>query len=279
MKLSVFLFLFLIHSALFAQEHKIKDAKINECSGLVCSSKSDSLIWVHNDSGDQSKIYLINSNGETIAHYNFNKKVRDCEDIAIWKRKNNKAQIFVGDIGDNDNKRGFITVFQFDEPSLKMNDKEQLIENVKTFNFVYPDGARDAECLMFDPIEEKLIIVSKREDSVSVYTAFLNNLKTDQNTLTKEATLYFPGLGFTRWITAGDISTDGTKIIIKSYAQVYYWDRKNKQSVSEAMLQPHKLLKYKPEPQGEAIGFTNQAKQFYTISEGKGAVIYLRNTN
>ena len=78
-----YLFLFLIHliaGTLAAQN--LKDNRINELSGLVVSFKSDDLIWVHNDSGDESRIFLINKKGETLSTFNFNKKVIDCEDIA-----------------------------------------------------------------------------------------------------------------------------------------------------------------------------------------------------
>jgi hypothetical protein len=279
MKVSIALLFFLCSYQLFAQEHRLKDKEISECSGLVCSSLNKNLMWLHNDSGDESIIYSINQKGETIAKYNFNKEVRDCEDIALWNPKNKKSQIFVADIGDNSAKREYITVYQFDEPKIVSSDNEQAINNVKTINLKFPDGARDAECFMFDPIEEKIIIISKRENRVGVYSILLSNLKSNINTLKKDATLYFKGNGATKWITAGDISNDGSKIIVKSYAQVFYWERKKQQSVADALKAPYKLLNYKAEPQGEAIGFTPDAKHFYTISEGKNAMIYKREIN
>jgi hypothetical protein len=277
MKVSIALLFFLYSYSLLAQEQQLQDKQINECSGLVSSSLNKNLIWVHNDSGDESIIYSINQKGETIAKYNFNKDVRDCEDIALWNPKNRKSQIFVADIGDNNAKREYITVYQFDEPKIIVSNKVKLINKVKTINLKFPDGARDAECLLFDPIEEKIIIISKREARVGVYSILLSNLKSNINILKKDATLYFKGNGATKWITAGDISNDGEKIIIKSYAQVFYWERKNKQSVAECLKTPYKLLNYKPEPQGEAIGFTPDAKYFYTISEGNKATIYKRD--
>ena len=76
----LFVAVFLLqNSYLFAQ--KLQDGRLNEVSGLVVSSKSDELIWVHNDSGDDGRIFLINKKGATQAVYIFAKEVRDCEAI------------------------------------------------------------------------------------------------------------------------------------------------------------------------------------------------------
>jgi hypothetical protein len=131
--------------------------------------------------------------------------------------------------------------------------------------------------LIIDPIDKNIYIISKREDSVKVYSAPINTSANKITTLKKEATLYFPGISHVRFITAGDISRDGMQILVKSYGNIFYWKRETNESFAKAIKKPFQILPYTPEPQGEAIGFTHNGKKYYTISEGKEAVIYLQN--
>ncbi|MBC7653028.1 MAG: hypothetical protein H7098_00975, partial [Oligoflexus sp.] len=117
MKNILFVLFFFTASITFAQENHLQDKDINELSGLVVSSKSDNLMWVHNDSGDKSYVYLINKEGKKLTTINYGKQVKDCEDIALYTPKNQKPQIFVGDIGDNKSKREYISLYKFDEPN------------------------------------------------------------------------------------------------------------------------------------------------------------------
>ena len=279
MKNILFILFFFTAAITFAQENHLQDAAINELSGLVVSSKSDNLMWVHNDSADESYVYLINNEGKKLVTINYNKEVRDCEDIALYQPKNGKPQIFVGDIGDNKAKRAYISLYKFDEPKTDKIKKNIEIENAEEIKFKYPDGARDAECLIIDPIDKNIYIISKREDSVKVYSAPINTAPNQITILKKEATLFFPGFIHVKWITAGDISRDGKQILIKSYGNIFYWKRNTNETFVEAIKKPFKIIPYKPEAQGEAIGFTHDAKKYYIISEGKEAVIYLQNLN
>jgi hypothetical protein len=131
----------------------------------------------------------------------------------------------------------------------------------------YPDGPRDAETLMVDPEDKLIYIVSKREDSVHVYSAPLNFTAHEIVTLTKNTNLYFSGAN--NWITAGDISAGGDQILIKSYRKVYYWPRPAREPVWKIIQRPPTSLPYIVEPQGEAIGFDFQGAGYYTVGEGK----------
>jgi hypothetical protein len=275
MKNLIFILLFLSSNVLFGQ--KLQDSDIDECSGLVVSSQKDNLLWVHNDSGDKSRVFLINNKGETQAVYNYNKEVIDCEDIAMNYPKNGKPQLFVGDIGDNRSRRDYISIYKFDEPNLAIKSTNEIaINKVEELDFKYPDGPRDAECLMIDQRDQKIYIVSKREDNVGLYSAPLNSKSGNMITLKKEMKLSFPGGPGSKWITAGDISRDGKEIVIKSYIYIFYWDRKANESIPQCLKRAFIGLPYNPEKQGEAIGFTKDGRSYYTISEGKHAEIHFK---
>ena len=255
--------------------------EMDEISGIAVSGIRKDVYYIHNDSGDTSRFFAISPDG-TIKNVIYFKGdpsqplgAVDCEDIAVGIGPDkNKSYVYLGDIGDNGAVRKYITIYRFEE---KQNwAKDSLIKNAEVVpvHYKYPDGPKDAESLMIDPIEKLIYIVSKRSDSVTVYTTPLNFKANDTLVLSKKCKLYFNGFRPFKWITAGDISRDGQQILLKSYEKVYYWKRSNNEPVWKTMLKTPTELPYKPEKQGEAIGFTLDGKGYYTTSEGAFAPIY-----
>lgn len=269
-KRSLFLLMIFSSFSLYAQQIESKDLK--EISGLVISSKNKGIVWVHNDSGDKGNVYALNLDGTLKATFNYKDEVIDCEDIALAPDSNGLPSIYVGDIGDNNAQRPFVSIYKFHEPILTQTESSE-IENFEILNVQYPDGSRDAECLLVDNKDQKIYIITKREDSVGVYSTPLKFKNNETIILKKEGSILFKGFKNLKYITAGDISQDGKQVLIKSYMNVFYWERKDNESLFSCLQSEPKIVGYKPERQGEAIGFSPDSKFFYTISEGESADI------
>lgn len=260
---------------------QLQNSELREISGIASSKINKDVLYMHNDSGDTSRFFAINPEGllkETFyfkadaAHPTTN--VEDCEDISVGPGpEKGKSYVYLGDIGDNGSHRQSITIFRFQEPTIALNKAEQILK-AEALHLKYPDGAHDSETLMVDPIDRQFYIITKREDSVGVYTAPLNASFTDTISFQKRCKLHFAGLPLLKWITAGDISADGNQILVRSYQKVYYWKRQAGEPVWKALQRKPAELPYKPEKQGEAIGFTPDGKGYYTTSEGKNAPLY-----
>ncbi len=263
---------------------RLQDKAMSEISGMAASGISNELFYVHNDSGDTSRFFVINAEGKLFntvyfkGDYSLRGGIYDCEDIAVGPGpKAGKSYIYVGDIGDNTFDRKAIVIY-------RMEEKESLLNGTNTtakaspIYLRYPDEPKDAETLMIDPLEKLIYILTKRSDVIGVYTAPLNSKPGDTTTLTKRTTLSFSGIKPLKWITAGDISKDGKHILLKSYQEIYHWERKGNESAWQAMqrkpLNPH----YEEEKLGEAIAFGADGKGFYTTSEGVFAPIFYYKT-
>lgn len=258
----------------------LRDREMDEISGIAASSINKNIYYIHNDSGDTSRFFAINPSGELKSTIYFKgdaddqKGVDDCEDIAVGPGPvTGKSYVYLGDIGDNASQRKMIAIFRMEEKPSWAN-AGITHSPVTSLHMRYPDGPKDAETLMVDPIEKLIYVVSKRHDTVGVYTTPLNFRAKDTVTMTLRCKLFFPGVKPFKWITAGDISKDGQQILLKSYTKVYYWKRKDNEPVWQAMKRAPKELTYKMERQGEAIGFTPDAKGYYTTSEGVYQPIY-----
>ncbi|MCZ4224801.1 hypothetical protein [Pedobacter rhodius] len=280
----VFFMFFLLCTGRYASaQHtaaKIIPAELSETSGLFISK--DDLFFVHNDSGDTSRFFAIDAKGNLLSTLYFkgdlSKKhfgVTDCEDMAGGPGLvKDKRYIYLGDIGDNGGNRPYVTVYRFAEPN-KFSSKME-IESEAVY-LKYPNGPQDAETLMIDPILKELIIISKRQDTVGIYSTSLIFKNKDTVTMKKRGSLFLPGKGLAKYVVSGDISRDGRQIILKTYTNVYYWLRNGKEPISQTLRRIPTKLPYILEPQGEAIGFSPDGKAYYCISEGKNAVIYRYN--
>ena len=186
-----------------------------------------------------------------------------------------KSYIYLGDIGDNYALRKYITIYRIEEQPIWA--KDSLIKaNAVPIHLKYPDGPKDAETLMVDPLQKLIYIVSKRKDTVNVYTTPLAYKPNDTLMLTQRCKLFFAGIKPFKWITAGDISKDGQQILLKSYEKVYYWQRAtdNEHGMAGTAKTTAGNCYYQVEKQGEAIGFTPDGKGYYTTSEGVFSPIY-----
>ena len=269
------------------QDAFLDDSRMDETSGIAASRANPGYFYVHNDSGDSSRFFAIKPDGHLRGIFYFNGDprlgslgVKDCEDIAVGIGPDSGASyVYVGDIGDNFSHRKYITIYRIKEPGLPADTSTSVPARLTIGRLradplflQYPDGPRDAETLMADPIDKLLYIVSKREDSVHVYSTPLDFRAHDTVTLTRNTNLYFSGKG--KWITAGDISAKGDQILIKSYRKVYYWRRPAGEPVWKTLQHTPTLLPYFVEPQGEAIGFSIDGKSYYTVSEGVKPELY-----
>lgn len=260
---------------------RLSDKEMDEISGIAASGIETGIYYVHNDSGDTSRFFAISPDGKlksTIYFKGDPKEVRfgvhDCEDIADGPGPvKGKSYVYLGDIGDNYSVRKYLTIYRIEEKKAWFKQPRDNAASVP-LHVKYPDGPKDAETLMVDPLKRLLYIVSKRQDSVTVYTTPLDYKPDDTVTLTKRCKLFFPGYKLFKWITGGDISKDGRQVLLRSYVHVYYWKRKGDEPIWQTMQRKPETLPYIQEKQGEAVGFTPDGKGYYTTSEGVYSPIY-----
>lgn len=252
---------------------------LDEISGVAVSAQYPGILYVHNDSGDSSRFFAIDLKGNLLCSYKFegisnnSLGVMDCEDIAIGPGpKQYQAYIYLADIGDNDASRTSIQVYRFAEPT---NHEGRAAIDAATLDLTYPDGAKDAETLLIDPVEKMLYIISKREDSASVYRSSLDFQDKDKKELEFFGKFFLEGKGIEKWIVSGSIASDGSGILLKTVSSVYYWKRQGNEPIYTTLKRaPVKQTAYKMHGQEEAVSFTPDGNGYYILAEGKASTIY-----
>ncbi len=237
---------------------ELLDPAMVEASGLAVSRANPGYLWVHNDSGDQPRLFLVNPAGELKLTVVLNGAQNiDWEDIASHTI-DGKDYLFIGDIGDNKAVRDHLKIYRLEEPKWDGSTGQIKVNNFDFMTFSYKEGPRDAETLMIDPTSKELVILSKRDPKALLYQfPFTPGSKI---IISKKGELEITGF------TAGDINHKGD-VLLKDYNNIYYFESKGDTTTSLLLNGKFKKIPYQPEPQGESIVWNLDCTGFFTVSE------------
>jgi hypothetical protein len=240
-----------------------------EISGVAASRINAGILYIHNDSGNSAQVYLTDATGADKGTLSLTTVGnRDWEDIAVGPGPIAGINyIYVADIGDNDVKYSSVFIYRFPEPDLtgKTIPYVTNITAVDAIELKYPDGPRNAETLMIDPLTKDIYIVSKESNISKIYVARYPQSTTSATIMAPVAQLYF------NKATGGDISPDGTEILLRSNQLIWYWKLPVGTSISAGLLMQPQVAPYaNNEPQGEGVGFAADGSGYYTDTEIKG---------
>lgn len=244
---------------------KLTNPLLEEISGLVVSSQYPNRLYVHTDSGGEAAVYALDTLGNELGKIALSGlSNRDWEDIAIGPGPNGTHYIYLADIGDNDAKYPEVYLYRFLEPA---GFQEIVSQDIQEAKLNYQGGPRDAETFLVDPISGEQFIISKREQKNALYRVPADAFEKGNALLERSQEFSFTSS------VGGDISKDGSQILIKNYLEVFYWTRQANQSISEVLQTLPRRLPYRPEPQGEAIGFNFKGNAYFTISEKRNGIV------
>lgn len=266
---------------------ELQVSDLDEASGLVNSRSNPEYLWSHNDSGGDPVLYLFTLQGADSGRYELSgAQNRDWEDLAIGAGPDdNLNYLYAADIGDNNAVRESLNIYRVPEPDVSEQfgvggarvdlPATATLNDVETINYIYEDGARDAESIFVDPETRDIYIITKREPSVILYKLSYPQSTTEQNTAERVMVLPFT------FVVAADISPSGNEVLIKNYSNVYHWAKSGNESIQELLATQPSRLNYRQEPQGEAIAWATDESGYFTLSESNGdtPVIYSYSRN
>jgi hypothetical protein len=142
-----------------------------------------------------------------------------------------------------------------------------------SYTMVYPGGPRDAEALFIDSERGELGIVTKgREGLIELYVADLLTLESADGPVALERVgrLDMPtGGSSSHFVSAADLSPDGTRLAVRSYSRLYLFDWAGFARFDTLAAPVSVSLLSALEPQGEGLAFTADGSRLYLASEGR----------
>ena len=233
---------------------------VTEASGLVVSATRPGILWTHNDSGGTPTLYAFDVAGRPKATVEVTgAKAKDWEDLAAGPFAGRKgAWLYIADIGDNKLSRESPCVYAIPEPKIGATKSTPAIR----LGVRYPDGAHNAECLLCDPRDGRLTIVTKEKNGVSGVYRFPARPGAD-NLLMKVGTFKVPGLS--PLVTGGSFRPDGKGVALVTYTHVIELSGKEFwKATPRTRLQPGLQ-------QLEAVAYARDGRSLWLTSEGEHA--------
>ena len=261
----------------------VEDPDIKEASGIVESRRTPGVYWVHNDSGDTERFWALSATGATLGTWTIDgKKPRDLEDLALGYGPDGEPDwLYLGDVGDNAESRDEIRILRFEEPIVDPHATEPVVAIVEpdVIELTYPDDvARNSESILIDPLNGDLYVIVKDITGISgvyrVVAPFGGELPIRMEEVASllfgEAPLYGSAL-----TTGSDASADGRWILIRTYSSLYLWRRDLERPLYTAFEEPPCPVPVASEPQGEAVGFAANGRDYLTVSERSEQPLYV----
>lgn len=243
---------------------------LDEASG-VAASRSHGVLWAHDDSGGAAEVFAVGADGGDRGRVTLEgAEAVDWEDMARGPAPDGAGDVlYLGDIGDNAAERDHVTIYRVPEP----DPAGGTATGVEALDLAYPDGPRDAESLVADPVTGDLYILDKDLGGGPV-TAYRVPAGAAPGGVTAMERAGGVGLPAGEIVTGADLSPDGALVAVRTYTAVYLWDRGPDQTVAQALGGEPCRAPSAPERQGEAIAVAADGSGYTTLGEGAHPMIH-----
>jgi hypothetical protein len=250
--------------------------ELREVSGITPGRTVPGVWWVHNDSGDQARLYAISSDGKLLASFEVTgAKNEDWEDIASGPGPDSSPALYLADVGDNDLERDDLVVYRVKEPQLSEGKNSGSTELAEAFPFRYPDGRHNAEAIFVDPESGRIYIVTKMQtEACGVYRFPMPLRPGRQVTLEAVEGTGVGEISRMRLVTGAAASADGSRVAIRTYFGAIELQRAKGGAFETIFNATPEIIRLPIERQGEAIAYTADGKSLVTTSERLPAPIY-----
>jgi len=237
---------------------------LREASGLAASRRTPDVLWTHNDSGEPALIALDREGRVTGRVAVAGAEVEDWEALAAGTCRAGSC-LYIGDIGDNDAGRQWVTVYRLPEPDVRGRGTAA----AEALSAVYPDGPQDAETLLIAP-DGRLFIVTKGATGPVALYAFPRELRSGERMRLERVGRARPGPGRhdAALITDGAVSPDGRWVVLRTTGALIFHEAAAFFAGQWREAGAYDLGSV-GEPQGEGVAFDREGV-LYLVGEGGG---------
>ncbi|MEZ4251533.1 MAG: hypothetical protein R3B99_25245 [Polyangiales bacterium] len=247
--------------------------EIPEASGMVTSRFDDAIFWTHNDSGHAAELFAVHEDGTLVARVALDVTALDLEDLAAGpcgRDDDERACLYVGDFGDNDQQRASVRVHRLREPDPRV--AVPMRSAVESMELAYPDGAHDTEAMVVDVAGEVWLFTKRPPHGrFRLYSAPFR--PGERVTLTARGEVSLRPLGMLAGMslfTAADLHPR-CGVMVGAYYRGMLAARVDPANLGGLVDAPLEAFPAGHEVQNETVAFTRDGYRF--VAEGVGASI------
>jgi hypothetical protein len=254
----------------------VTDTAISESSGVAASRRNPGLVWTHNDSGDEPLVFCLDRQAKLCGVWRVTgAKAFDWEDMAAGPgARAGQSYLYLGDIGDNIDQRSEIVVYRIPEPTAPGGDVDGTLaspastEPAEALRLRYPDGPHNAEGLAVHPTTGDVYVITKDAQSAKVYKAAAPLDPSKVAMMIQVGTIRLgTGARGLEVITGADISPDGRRVAVSTYAQGYELELPAGKDFDDIWTERPVPVALGARAQGEAVAYRLDGRALLTTSE------------
>ena len=217
---------------------RVEHEALDEVSGIVKSTSGD-FYWVHNDSGDEARLFALDADSKVLwppfmpmaatdwpGHVIDNAWNFDWEDIALAD-----GILYIADVGNNGNARRDLGVYVVNEPD------PLAIHRMRTLKFLpirypdqesYPAKRWHFDCEAVFVADDRLYFITKhrRPGEIAGFEAGAKLYRLDTVHTDRENVLTLVGTHDGVMLATGaDLSPDGSRLAVSTYDALWIFDK------------------------------------------------------
>lgn len=251
----------------------LQDPTLRESSGVARSRSRPGRLYTINDSGNPPDIFLTDSSGRPIGRWRVPLVAnRDWEALSVGPCPTGSC-LYLGDIGDNAERRPSVVIYRLREPSGLMAEFRGAAEDapldLDSVVVAYPDGPHDTEAMWIDPAGSINLVSKGRSGAVRLYrldARAWNRVGIVTATLIQSLPIV-PEQSLGRWVTDAAINPRGDQVAIRTYTEIYFFPILPAGRLG-APLRSCNLAGL--EPQGEAVDWLDDERLVLTSESPPG---------
>jgi hypothetical protein len=257
------------------------DARLDEISGLAASRVHEDVLWMHDDGGNDARLFAVGIRGGLQATFPVAGVANtDWEDIAAFEL-DGRHYLLVADTGDNGGLRRSLQLHVIEEPaSLDEAAQRVPLEPAWSIAFRWPDGARDCEAVAVDVQRGEVLLISKKRTPPELFALPLRPRGDGVRVAHRlgvlagvpvpdaEALRANPRMARIRHqVTAADIAPDRGRLAVMTYNEVLLYRRRGDETWAQAVARKPAIHDLPWLPQAEALGWDANGRGLYATGE------------
>lgn len=230
--------------------------EVREASGIVASRRHPGIFWVHNDSGNPPDLFAVRRDGSLVRKFRVGVPNIDWEDITT----DDDGHLYIGDIGNNDNRLALRMIYRIDEPDLNdPGDGPLKVTRAWFYKFAGPTERFDTESLVL--LDDQLAMISKHRDgkTAELFTIPIEPASTIARPAVPSRVGPLPGCD--EAVTSASIDDQGKLLAVLTYKHVRIYRRNGRgEWVGRAVVE---------HPLPEAEGITWDGRDLLIVAEDR----------
>jgi len=246
-------------------------AAIDEVSGVAASRLHDDVFYVHDDSGESARFFAIARDGAGRGTFTVTGAAAvDWEDMAPSPCADGSSGcLILADVGDNAEERADVALYRVAEPT-EVGSGVTATLAAEPLPFSYPDGPHDVEAVAVHPTTGVVTLLTKAATTAIFelrppLRAGMVAVRVGERSLPS----------FVPLATGADIDEAGTRLAVRTYADVLLFPIAAGETAAAALQEPGCKAPIAAEMQGEAVAWLTRGVGFVTIPEGEAAAVHI----